>query len=958
MSSSTQISMTGLIFSKDRAMQLRAVVESLLLHCRDHQRIKLQVLYKASNQLHRRQYDKLKAEFSDVCFVEEVNFKEQALSLVSEFEYVLFLVDDNLFVRDFFLGDAVKALRSNGDALGFSLRLGPNTTYCYARDIDQNVPAFRQIDRVLKYDWTWAEHDFGYPLELSSSIYRTAEVVQLLRQVMFSSPNMLEGAMAANAHLYRQARNSLLCFEQSVTFCAPVNMVQTVWDNRVGGNLNYSVDRLAQMFEKGGRIDVERYSGFVPHSCHQEVELHFDHYNETEILEHSEHNSRPKFSIVMANYNNAQYIAQAIESVRRQTFRDWELIIVEDCSTDNSQALIEQYLGDRRVRLIRHETNRGYTTALKTGIANVRSEYFGILDSDDALAPHAVGTMYEWHVREPDCGFIYSQFAFCDEKLNQRKIGFCAEIPPGRTSLDAHVVSHFKTFKLPEYLKTVGYDENILYAEDIDIVYKMEEVARLKFVDDCLYLYREAPNSACRSPEKINVAIMSRVKARINALRRRCGIRAKGNTLQFDQLFRLAVAEARKKHEDVEQYFVILTQLYQSGMLASVNWPAGAERWGIEDIVLWLAANVDVQFDKLFELLQRGKGAKGQSGKAEKLCASLSVIRHPTSDILHPSGKLLVSVEMVAYNAKEFIGRAIDSVLAQTYENFEVVIVDDGSTDATADIVAFYDDSRIRCIRLPHKNCAAARNRAIAEAAGDYLLCVDSDDFIEPSYIEKMVACAEKHPEVDYFYPRSLVPVDGRGRPTGEQWNYLSFSDNRILPAFLFDNGYGPIPNPGSLKRRPLFERVGWYDDVDSVEDFVFLCKNALKIRFMRVDDHAKYFYRRLPSGTSHNFKARNQIMAEVLNEMVSLYPADLLCPQIAGISDAAQKERRYCEYLMRTFYKHAEGSMVQYAEHFREYGDYYKDKLSQTVELGRAVGPVERLEAASPSAVRLGGFI
>ena len=956
MNDSVQNSIVGLIFSKDRAMQLRAVIESLLLHCRDHQRIKLQVLYKASNQLHRRQYDKLKAEFCDVCFIEEVNFKEQVLSFASEFEYVLFLVDDNLFVRDFFLGDAVRALRSNGDALGFSLRLGVNTAYCYAHDIAQNVPASSQADdEILKYDWTHAEYDFGYPLELSSSIYRTAEVVELLRQVKFSNPNTLEGAMAANAHLYRQARNSLLCFEQSVTFCAPVNIVQTVWDNRVGGNLVYSVDRLAQMFEKGDRIDVERYSGFVPHSCHQEVELYFDHCSEAKRLEHAEHDSRPKFSIIMANYNNAQYIAQAIESVRRQAFRDWELIIVEDCSTDNSRAMIEQYLGDRRIRLIRHETNRGYTAALKTGIANVRSEYFGILDSDDALTPHAVGKMYEWHVREPNCGLIYSQFAFCDGNLDQRKIGFSAEIPWGRTSLDAHVVSHFKTFKLRDYLKTAGYDENILYAEDIDIVYKMEEAAGLKFVDDCLYLYREAPNSICRSREKINVAIMSRVKARINALRRRCAQSdksqsrtkalssiedkaSKTNSQDFYQLFRQAVEEAREKYEDVEQYFAILTQLYQSGMMANVNWPDAAEKWDIEDAVLWLAANVDVQFDKLFELLQRDKVAEWQSGKVEKLCASV-----PSNLCASVTGKPLVSVEMAAYNAERFIARAIDSVLAQTYENIELLIIDDGSTDGTADIVASYGDSRIRCIRLPHKNCATARNRAIAEAAGGYLLCVDSDDYVEPSYIEKMVACAEKHPEVDYFYPKSLVLVDGRGHLTGEQWNYLSFSDNSILPAFLFDKGYGPIPNPGSVKRRSLFERTGGYDDVDSVEDFVFLCRNALKICFMRIDNHARYFYTRLPSGTSHNFKARNHIMAEVLNEMVSLYPPDVLCPQIAAITDAAQKERRYFEYLKRTFYKHAEGSMVQYAEHFREYGNHYKDKLSQTAESSRTIGSAVR---------------
>jgi hypothetical protein len=125
------------------------------------------------------------------------------------------------------------------------------------------------------------------------------------------------------------------------------------------------------------------------------------------------------------------------------------------------------------------------------------------------------------------------------------------------------------------------------------------------------------------------------------------------------------------------------------------------------------------------------------------------------------------------------------------------------------------------------------------------------------------------------------------------------------------------------------------YDDVDSVEDFVFLCKNALKIRFRRVEDNSRYFYRRLATGSSHNFQARDEIMARALNDMVSIYPPEVLCPapidRAEGpCGDAALKERRYCEYLMKTFYRHAEGPMVQCGEHFRRYGDYYKHKLLQ----------------------------
>jgi len=164
-------------------------------------------------------------------------------------------------------------------------------------------------------------------------------------------------------------------------------------------------------------------------------------------------------------------------------------------------------------------------------------------------------------------------------------------------------------------------------------------------------------------------------------------------------------------------------------------------------------------------------------------------------------------------------------------------------------------------------------------------------------------------------------------------WDYLDFSDNRLLPAFLFSNGYSPIPNSPILKRKSLFDKVGLYEELDTVEDFAFLCKNALRISFKRVEVHSTYFYRRLAGGNCYKFRARNQITARVLNDMVSIYPAEVLCPQVAGINDPALREWKYCKYLMNTFYKHVNGHMVQYGEYFQQYGDYYKEKLLNHME-------------------------
>ena len=173
-------------------MQLCAATESFYLHCRDADTVKLHVLFKASTEMHRRQYDKLKEEFHDVSFVEEVDFRKQVLTLLDGFTHVLFVVDDNLFVGDFYLADILRGLYDNRDTIGFSLRLGANTSYCYARSAAQRLPHLRNAgDGILTHDWTAAEYDFGYPLEVSSSVYRCSEILPLLNRVDFANPNTL-----------------------------------------------------------------------------------------------------------------------------------------------------------------------------------------------------------------------------------------------------------------------------------------------------------------------------------------------------------------------------------------------------------------------------------------------------------------------------------------------------------------------------------------------------------------------------------------------------------------------------------------------------------------------------------------------------------------------------------------------------------------------------------------------
>ena len=289
----------GVIFSRDRAMQLDAALTSLSRYCAEAQELSIEVLYAASSPVFAKQYQALEKNWRGALrlrFHQEYAFRTDLLtilgaevthsrrffcrqSLVSEAvaPYVLFLVDDNIFCRPFSIAAATEALEARPRAIGFSLRLGRNTTYCYTRDSQQRVPQLESIGPgILAFGWTSAEGDFGYPLEVSSSVYRGAQVARILAGLAFSNPNTLE-AQFANSARRRWTRRlpELLCFEQSATFCNAVNKVQTVYDNRAGAEVELSAHELARRFDSGLRIDTDAFADFTPNSCHCDVPFSF-----------------------------------------------------------------------------------------------------------------------------------------------------------------------------------------------------------------------------------------------------------------------------------------------------------------------------------------------------------------------------------------------------------------------------------------------------------------------------------------------------------------------------------------------------------------------------------------------------------------------------------------------------------------------------------------------------------
>lgn len=213
----------------------------------------------------------------------------------------------------------------------------------------------------------------------------------------------------------------------------------------------------------------------------------------------------PTISIAMTCYNCAQFLKEAIHSIVMQQWKKWELVIVDDCSTDNSVQIIRSLISafgiHNKTKFIQHEKNLGYGGALKRAVEEGSGELIAIVDGDDALCTnHALGKMVKIHINHPKASLVYSNYWQCKGNLRKKKPGRCRALLKGETYLSSGTrcrISHLKVFKRSAYNKTPGVNGKLLKSVDKDLVLKLEEVGKFIFLDEKLYYYRKHQNNLC-----------------------------------------------------------------------------------------------------------------------------------------------------------------------------------------------------------------------------------------------------------------------------------------------------------------------------------------------------------------------------------------------------------------------------------------------------------------------------
>lgn len=220
------------------------------------------------------------------------------------------------------------------------------------------------------------------------------------------------------------------------------------------------------------------------------------------------------------------------------------------------------------------------------------------------------------------------------------------------------------------------------------------------------------------------------------------------------------------------------------------------------------------------------------------------------------------SVIIPCYNSAKYLGEAIESVLTQSWPDFEIIIIDDGSTDNTAYVSQSFCDPRVHYIYQENKGLSAARNTGIRHSSGKYIAFLDADDVFLPHKLEVQLAYLEKHPEVG-LVAGGYSRIDTEGRVLYE----VKPAPGTVFPEDLLVRSSFPIH--AALVRQTWVERVGCFDEtLPAAEDWDFFCRLALLGCPMHWMDNTVCAYRFVPRAMSTDPERQTNAQLRVIEKI------------------------------------------------------------------------------------------
>ena len=474
-------------------------------------------------------------------------------------------------------------------------------------------------------------------------------------------------------------------------------------------------------------------------------------------------------SIVVPVYNAEKYLEQCLNSIQNQTYKNFEVILVNDASIDNSETICKGFVeGDSRFRYFL-KANGGASSARNFGLDHVRGDFITFIDADDWVDENHLEVLIN-NIRENNTDMAVSSIKKFDnvsnfefrvhskqEKylLNYNKLNreeFLVILPKLILANNSYKISVCKLFK-KELVYETRFDNSLIYGEDTEFFFNLYcNMDSISYVDEVTYIYRLHDESSS----------------------------SKFGQLHMEQ----ELAIYKKMYEKIEELGLPTIHYYTT----------------IRDLLEFRKDYFDNRdlYSEYVEFLQ----------KIEK-------------KITYP--KELISIIVPIYNVFPYLKLCLESIEKQTYSHFEVLLINDGSRDNSKDICLEFAerDKRFKYFEQKNAGLSAARNTGILNARGEFITFIDGDDFIEYNYLEELYYTSLKND--------SEIVVGSYKRFNEEDNNYyihvFDYREEHYKYRELIENiaqierrGIEFETSWGTLFHRRLFENV-WIPVGKNIED-------------------------------------------------------------------------------------------------------------------------------------------
>jgi glycosyltransferase involved in cell wall biosynthesis len=461
-----------------------------------------------------------------------------------------------------------------------------------------------------------------------------------------------------------------------------------------------------------------------------------------------------KVSVIIPCYNLGAYLEEAVDSVLEQTFKDFEIIIVDDGSTDEEtiRKIDEVAKKDKSISTFRTE-NQGLSATRNFGISKAKGEYIITLDADDKINPFYL----EKAVKLLNSGKadIISPWIKCFGIDNTEIKNEEGEI---EMLLAKNIITVASVYKKEIWEKVGGYDTNFLAFEDWDFwISAALKGYKWMAVHEFLFYYRKRPNSMrseYTSDTERTVALLQRLYRKYEA----SYLKYLKEVLYYKDIEFRWNWEQLRNFQQVEKDFekLRLDYSYAQRELEVARYKLDRNTMVLErinrlmDISKKILRKLVIP-ELMLRLAKKLFNSFNDFNTGTSLYARIAIQRKiPIKDPL-------VSVIIPCYNYGNYIQETLASILNQSWKRLEIIIVDDGSTDPETKQVL--DKINTTSYRVPVKiypqqnlGIVSARNNGISRARGKYVVALDADDKLDLSYIEKCVWVMETNPQIGVTY--------------------------------------------------------------------------------------------------------------------------------------------------------------------------------------------------------------